>query len=166
MKRLVSACMIGCLCFGMGACSSSDTKEKEEEVVKKDVYGLNESVDLEDCKYTVTAASTSEGDGGYIKPKDGKIFVVVDVTIENTSDGEISYNTLDFSMQNAQGQIDSLGFSLFTPENPLGSGKLAAGGKVSGTVVSEQDASGLDGLILIYEPSMFSSEAAKVQLSF
>lgn len=170
MKKLLSALLVVCIGFTMTACSSSGSKDKKEdpakeEVIKKDVYAINETIEMKDCKFTVTSAYTSQGEG-YYKPDDGKVFVVSDVTIENTTDKEISFNTLNFSMQNGAGVIESLGFETFASDSQIGSGKLTPGGEVSGLVISEQPANALDGLVLIYKPGTFSDEQGKVALTF
>ena len=165
MKKLFCAMLAGCMCFGLAACSSDSSKEekKEEKEEKKDVYEMKETVKLEDQNYTVNSLTTSQGTD-FATPKDGNVFVLIDVTIENTSEEEISYNELNFSIQNSQGQIDSIGFSVLNVDHPLGSGKLAAGGKVSGTIVAEEPADDINGLTLIYKSGVFGGEEIKVNL--
>lgn len=166
MKKLCCAMLAGIMCFGLAACGSDGAKEEKKEAQKeeqKDVYEMNETIKLEDRNYTVTKVSTSEGQD-FVEPEDGKVFVLIDVTIENTSDKEISYNVLDFEIQNAQGQIDNLGFTMFKVDHPFNSGKLAVGGKISGTIVAEEPAADVNSLVLFYRANLFGGDKIKVNL--
>src|SRR5699024_1679941 len=103
---------------------------------------------------TVTDVTKSSG-SDFDKPKDGKEYVIVHVSIENNSDKEVSYNPFDFKMKNSQGQIESQAFTTVDSDTSLSSGDLAEGGNVSGTVSFEQPID--DGnLQLIFEPSFWS----------
>ena len=179
MKKLCRAALAAMMLFTVVGCASEGTEdekqgetkgtEQEEQKEnqteeKKDVYAMKETVHLEDMDVTVNSVSTSEGEN-YTKPEDGKVFVLINVTITNTSDEDISYNVLYSKIQNAQGQINSLGFSMLNVKDKLHSGKLIPGGTITGTVVTEAAADEINSMIFIYEPNPFSDEEAKVQLS-
>lgn len=179
MKKLCRAALAAMMLFTVVGCASEGTEdekqgetkvtEQEEQKEnqteeKKDVYAMKETVHLEDMDVTVNSVSTSEGEN-YTKPEDGKVFVLINVTITNTSDEDISYNVLYSKIQNAQGQINSLGFSMLNVKDKLNSGKLIPGGTITGTVVTEAAADEINSMIFIYEPNPFSDEEAKVQLS-
>lgn len=168
MKRLCRAALAAMMLFTIAGCASESTEgdkkgeQKEEE--KKEVYAVKETVHLEDMDVTVNSVSTSEGEK-YHTPEKGKVFVLINVTITNTSDDEISYNELYAKIQNAQGQINNIGFTLLTLKDRLNSGSLISGGTVTGTVVTEAATDEINSMIFIYEPNPFSDEAAKVQLA-
>lgn len=167
MKRLGCAALAMLLMFSMGACASETGDDKNgetQEEEKKDVYAMKETVHLEDMDVTVNSVSTSTGED-YIKPADGKVFVLINITITNTSDDTISYNELYANIQNKQGQIESVGLSMYSPDDKINSGKLATGGSITGSIVTEAAESEINSMIFIYEPNPFSDEAAKVQLA-
>lgn len=152
--NLLKASLVMLLCLGVSGCGSSDNDNKEKTSEKKETkqkeYGLKDKVDLGKQTLTVTKVSTSKG-SDFATPKKGNVFVLIDVTIQNTSDEEIDYNALYFSVQNPEGQIDETGFSMLDVPHPLNSGKLAPNGKVSGTLVVEEAKSHVKDLILLYE---------------
>lgn len=167
MKKIICALMAGFMCFSLSACGSSDkessSKKEEQKEEKKKNYGVNDVVEMKDRNFKVTKVTTSEGDD-FTKPEDGKVFVLIDVSIENTSDKEISYNVLDFEVQNGQGQIDNLGFSMLQVVHPLNSGKLAPEGKISGTLIAEEPKDDVNNMTLIYKVGVFDQEEVKVSL--
>lgn len=118
-------------------------------------FGINDPATYKDTKLTVTNVEKSSG-SNFDKPKDGMEFVIVTVEYENTGNDRISYNPYDFEMQNSQGQINSQTFSIANSETALSSGDLAAGGKVSGTIIFEEPV-GDTNLSLIYTGSLFSN---------
>lgn len=69
----------------------------------------------------------------YIVPLILLLYVIVTVNIENKSDKDISYNPLDFQIQNEDGQITHNTYAL-SDDNQLSSGNLTKDGKVSGTI--------------------------------
>lgn len=157
MKKL-SVCLMACVCLlGLVGCGS-----KEEEVEKKEFYAINEAIELEGATVTLTNVTKSEG-SNFDKPKDGMEYVIVEVSITNTGEKEVSYNPYDFRMQNSQGQIESQSFSIVDSDTKLSSGKLAAGGSISGTIVFEQPVGDSD-LTLIYKASFFSGDEYKIKL--
>lgn len=153
--------------FSVAACASKggedDKQSEKKEEEKKEVYAMKETVHLEDMDVTVNKVTTSKGEK-YYKPEAGKVFVLINITITNTSDDEISYNELNVKIQNGQGQIKSIGLSILSVEDQLRSGALIPGGTVTGTVVTKAAPDEINKMIFIYVPNMFSDEAAKVQL--
>jgi len=107
-----------------------------EEEEKKVEFKQGETATYENVDYTVTKVKRSKGND-WDKPAKGKEFVVITVKIENKSEDSIAYNTLDWKIQNGEGQIDDGAFSTIDNDTSLGSGDLAAGGKKEGTLVFE-----------------------------
>lgn len=141
-------------------------KEEPEEIEpeeKGSEYGINDKVEFEGRVLEVTNVEQSNGTD-FDKPKDGKEYVIVHVTIENNSDEEVSYNPYDFKMQNSQGQIESKTFTIVDSDTALSSGDLAPGGKVSGTMTWEQPVDD-DELKLIFEPSLWSKRRVTINLN-
>ena len=99
------------------------------------------------------------------KPKDGNEFIIVKVAINNDKDKEISYNPLDYSLKNSEGQITDQAFTTVDSKTSLNSGKLSPGGKVSGTISFEAPKGDKD-LTLLYKDNMFSDKVqAEIKLN-
>lgn len=166
-RKMKVLAIVLCLGFVFTACSSSkdklqETKEEEVKESKKEVYALGEVAVGEDQSLRIVEVQHSEGEM-YDVPDEGKEFIIVTVEIKNTSDKEISYNPLNFKMQNSQGQIENETFTTVASDTSLGYGKLANGGTVSGTIVFEQPINDPD-LTLILETSLWSGEELKIKL--
>ncbi|WMW49611.1 DUF4352 domain-containing protein [Bacillus paralicheniformis] len=114
------------------AAKTSEEKRNDDAKEEKTEFGLNETADLDGTQITVTNVKKSMGNE-YIKPKNGNEYVIVTVNIENKSDKDISYNPLDFQIQNEDGQITHNTYAL-SDDNQLSSGNLTKDGKVSGTI--------------------------------
>ena len=102
----------------------------------------------------------------YAKPDSGKEYVKVNITIENKSDDKISYNALDWQIQNGDGAIENYmasGSTMAQADDSMSSGDLAKGGKKSGSIVFQvpKDDSGL---ILHYSPSFWSNKSVEIKL--
>src|SRR5690625_1412637 len=131
-------------------------EEEEEETEEKTEFELGEKVELNDNIVEVVEVEKSTGDD-FDKPKEGKEYVIVHVSIENNGDEDTSYNPYDFKMKNSNGQIEDPAFSIIDSDTALNSGELAPGGNVSGTMVFEQEIDD-DQLQLIYEASFWSDK--------
>lgn len=142
--------------------SSTENKTENKKENEKTEYNKGEEATLGNGVITVTDVQISQGTK-YDKPKSGKEFVIVNLTIENKGDKNLSYNPYYFKMQNSQGQQESMTFTTVNNDNSLQSGELIPGGKVSGTIAFEQP-KGDTGLILIYSDSIWSSKELKIKL--
>lgn len=145
--------------------SNGDTNTQtgaQTETETKTEYNKGEEAILGNGAITVTKVEKSKGND-WDKPKSGKEFVIVSVTIENKGDSNLSYNPFDFKMQNSQGQQEEMTFSTIDQDTALQSGELIPGGKVSGTIIFEQPKDD-KGLVLIYSDSIWSSKELKIKL--
>ena len=125
-------------------------------------YNQGDAATLGDSVIKVTKVERSQGND-WDKPKSGKEFVIITVSIENKGSGKLSYNPYDFKLQNSQGQQESIAFTTTNNDTALSSGELVAGGKVSGTIAFETT-KGDKGLSLIYSDSILSSKELKIKL--
>ena len=125
-------------------------------------YNQGDVATLGDSTVKVTKVEKSQGND-WDKPKSGKEFVIITVSIENKGTGKLSYNPYDFKLQNSQGQQESIAFTTTNNDTALSSGELVAGGKVSGTIAFETT-KGDKGLSLIYSDSILSSKELKIKL--
>lgn len=139
-----------------------EAAEIEEEAPTKEVFSVGESIQLGDNVLTVDKVDKSAG-SDFDKPKEGHEYLILTVTINNAGKENISYNQFDFKMLNSDGQIQDTAFSIIDTDTSLGSGELAPGGKVSGTIVFEQPKDD-PGLQLQYTPGFWSDKTIKVDL--
>ena len=121
-----------------GGEASSQTKSQES---KPTTFGLGDKANLDDV--IVTLVNVSENNGStYMKPENGKVFVVCEFEIENTSDSDIAVS----SIVSFDAYIDdyatsmNLSATLSTDKSQL-DGAVAAGKKMNGVVGYEADPS-------------------------
>ena len=140
----------------------SETTDNNKTDDTKEFYSVGEEVKSGDNILIINSVEKSNG-SEWDKPKDGNEFVIVSVTIKNGGSSEISYNPFDYKMQNSQGQITDQAFTTINNDTSLSSGKLAAGGSVSGSIAFEQP-TGDSGLVLKYKSNIFSNKEIQVKL--
>lgn len=99
---------------------------------------------------TVMSVSKVNQINDFMTAKDGKIYLVIDVVVENLSrDEETPYNTMYFKVKDADGfEYTS---AMMAPDPSLKSGKLMMGDKVRGNVAFEVSQSAT-GFVMSYEP--------------
>lgn len=146
--------------------TSTVTTEQSESSPDKDTsksVSVNEPATIEDTVLTVTNVQRNfTPNNPYIRPESGKEYVIVTVQLENKSDGEITFNTYDFKMQDSNGVQLSEAY-IMEQENRLSSGSLAAGGKINATL-GYQVPNGDSGLKLIFKPNMWNDKTITVKL--
>lgn len=141
-----------------------EVKPEAEEVVEADDnFYIGETIDYKGYKVTVVGVDKSAG-SEYDKPKAGKEYVIVSVEIQNDSKEKQSYNLFDYSMQNSNGEIESISFTIVNTDTALSSGDLAPGGKTSGTLAFEQPIDDAN-LILNYKASFWSDKDVPIILT-
>lgn len=128
----------------------------------KDVEVLSgETATVGGVKMTLSNVEYKTNLSDYEKAEDGKTYVVVDATLENTTNKTQAYNSLYFRIQTTGGQV--LDSTFATVPNPLKSGDIVAGGKVSGKVVFEVPIE--EGhQYVIWKPGAYSADRAIVQV--
>lgn len=131
----------------------ADKQEKDVEVLP------NEVATVDGVKLTVTAVEYKTSMSEFETADAGKTYVVADVIMENTSDRTKPYNSFNFRMQTAGGQV--LDSTYATTTTPLNSGDIVSGGKAQGQVVFEVPVE--EGhQYIIWKPG-FGSERAIIQ---
>lgn len=129
---------------------TTKTMEPTTEAMKSE-FMVGEAIQMTDYVLTVNEVTTTPSKG-YSTPKTGNEYVMINVTIQNQSDKEVSYNPFDFKIQDSNGnQTQSTFVSL---DDQLNSGSLAAGGKVTGSLAFEAP-KGDESLLLIYQPNVW-----------
>lgn len=141
----------------------SNNNNNNNNTTEKTEYSQGEQAIWGDAIITVTGVEKSQGNE-WDNPDSGKEFVIVSVTIENNGNSNLSYNPLDFKMQNSQGQQEGITFSTIDQDTALSSGELIPGGKISGTLIFEEPTNDT-GLILVYNNNVWSSKELKIKLN-
>jgi len=136
---------------------SSDTDSANKE------YAVGDTVYLSDRTLTVNEAQSN-----YLplnpssRPEPGNQFVRVNVTITNTSSGQVNFTPFDFNLEDDSGVQRGHTIAVDMP-NPLNTGNLAPNNSVTANIAFEvpQEEAGFK---LIYKPTAFSSETATVHV--
>ena len=140
------------------------TGDSASQTAPETTFAVGQAIDFDSKKVTVTSAERNWQSGNqFITPESGNEFVKVQVTIENNSNSQVSYNTFDWKMQDSQGVIKDIDSSTFTIDGGLNSGDLAKGGKVSGFMIFQVPAND-SGLVISYSPSFFSDKKIQVKI--
>ncbi len=141
----------------VGEQSSSQTQEKT-------TFKVGDVISIDDKKVSVTSIERNWNSGNdFIKPDSGNEYVKVQVSIENNSSDQISYNTFDWKMKDSKGVIKDVDMTTYSVDGTLGSGELAPKGKVSGFMVF-QVPSGDAGLVLQYTSSFWTDKKLEINL--
>lgn len=124
---------------------------------------INDRIEVSGIALTVTKVEQKAELGQFNKAKDGNIFVVAEVLIENVNSDKAPYNPLYFSVKDGDGFESNA--ELVAGDQALQSGDLAKGDKARGNVAFEVK-KGATGLVLQYKPLVFGrSEAIRVALN-
>src|SRR5699024_10446848 len=90
--------------FVDGVNSSIEEKEQEREEMESTEYSVNEPMDHEGKVVTVTNVE-KQSPQSYDAIQEGYEYVVVRVKVDNESEEEISYNVMNLSLQDGNGNI-------------------------------------------------------------
>ncbi|MDQ2903326.1 MAG: DUF4352 domain-containing protein [Ktedonobacteraceae bacterium] len=108
-----------------------------------------------DATWTVTVHSVKTSQGTDIeKPDAGKTYLLIDVTVKNTSSqSQPSSSLLQFTLRDSSGQQINETIATFVPNAP--NGNVEAGGQIRGTLVY-QVPTGTNTYTLAFDPSLTS----------
>ncbi len=138
--------------------TSSNTKVEDENKI----YNVGEEAILGKGSVTVTKIEKSKG-SSFDKPKAGKEFVIIHVTIKNKGTSNLSYNPYYFKLQNSQGQQENITLSTENNDTALNHGELIENGSVSGTIIFEEPINDSN-LTLVYQDNLWSNKSIKIKL--
>lgn len=123
-------------------------------------YGIGDTIASDGMEVSVVSVERNyTPEGAYAaKPKEGKEFVKVNLTISNTSSESKAYNTFYWKIEDSDGDINDYSDAMMAQaDDSLGSGDLAAGGKKKASIVFSVPA-GDEGLKLHYNANYFSDK--------
>ncbi|MEO1772500.1 DUF4352 domain-containing protein [Candidatus Enterococcus ferrettii] len=140
--------------------SEADSTSSNEDNALDQTYSVGDVVSYKGYEIKVNKVDYSQG-SEYIKPDDGKQFVVVNITITNNTDNKQSYNPFDYSL-NADGNSTSL-TSYMEGVDTLNSGELDPGASVSGNLVGSAPTEATS-LKLQYKSNFWNDETVDINL--
>lgn len=122
--------------------AATDTAEPRQAA------GVGDRVEKSGVALTVSSIAFVNK-SSFATAKEGNVFLVAEVLIENTATDKAPYNPLYFKVKDAEGfEYTS---TLIAPDPTLKSGELAAGEKARGNVAFEVPVAAKD-LVLTYKP--------------
>lgn len=108
-----------------------------EKATNEKLFNINEMITYKGVNYEVVKVETSEGNS-YKSPKEGNIFLIVTIKIENNTPSKINYSYKNWTMSNSTQEEEKRIFTSINVGNALYSGKLVVGGIKTGSMVFEQ----------------------------
>lgn len=143
---------------------SKESKEKVEETeVPDETFYVGDEITMGAYVLTVDKVKHSSGTQ-YDKPKKGKEFLIVTVTLKNNGEDEFDYNPYNFSVQDSNGSVTDITFTTVDSDTSLEAGSLVSGGKVSGTLAFEVPKNDKK-TVLRYQPDFWSDKEIQINLN-
>lgn len=128
-------------------------------------FKVGDRINIRDRILTVNSVDKNwKSSNQFDKPSSpNKVWVVINVAIENAGKDEVAFNSFDYKIQDANGVQSTPGFGGIGLDK-ISSGQLIPGGKVSGNLIFDVDQAATTNLILLYQPSFWSGQTARVLL--
>lgn len=170
MKKVLIAMMLVGVLMLLPACDASvsssgtgtDGEAAPAEAVKTE-FQIGEAINVDDAVMTVVSAQQFPPPNEYMKPTDGKVYYIINITIANGGAEPLDYNEYNYKIEDANGVQTSTAFVTDIP-NQMNSGSLAPGGRLDSNIVFEVPAD-MASLKLIMEPNFFSTQQVKIILT-
>lgn len=121
-----------------------------EKATNKKVFAMGDVITCKNVNYEVINVKTSMGNS-YKSPKEGNIFLIITVSIENEDNNRIQYSYENWTMSNSKGSESKRIFSSINVDTALYSGDLVIGGIKRGSMVFEQPKNDKDLRLNFYE---------------
>lgn len=174
--------VIGIIAAAAGGSDTTDTangsnSESSESATAEDAVRFTDRADIQDgdvevlpgeaatvggVQMTLSGVETKQSINEFDSAASGNVYLIADVSIENTSDETQAYNVFDFRIQTAGGQVLDGAFT--TLEGTLGSGDLVSGGTTTGKVVFEVPVEE-GNMYVLWKPNAFNADRAVVQVN-
>lgn len=155
-----------------GAASNSDKEPKKVDEGASETtansseenktFKVGDTVAIDDREMTVTDVKRNYTPK-YLKPGEGKEYVLVKIEFSNKSDDTVSWYSNEWKMEDSNGAIESSAVGANDESDILNYGELAAGGKKAGSIVFEVPKDDQN-LKIHYQPQMFGSREAVIEL--
>jgi hypothetical protein len=132
-----------------GGAANTNNAPAPTQKAQNSIGKVGDRVESAGVALTVLKVAKSPEAGQFLKADPGKVYVLADVTIENSGRDKEPYNPLYFKVKDSSGFEYSS--SITGPDKALQSGELATGEKARGIVAFEVDEKAT-GLVMSYQP--------------
>ena len=162
---IVLLAMTGCSATitAPGGSSNSSATSASADGAQGDTFKVGQQIGIDDTVLVVNSAKKWTSPNDFQKPEAGKVYLIVNLTIENKGTEKVSYNAFDYKVEDADGVQNNSAFVVDVPKE-IKSGSLAPNGKLTGNLVFEVPKN-MKSLKLIIEPSFWSNQQVKVILT-
>lgn len=135
MKKIISISILSMLLLLLVGCTDAEKATDSSGNTKKD-FEQEEIATVNNVNYSITKIERTKGKE-YFEAGEGKEYVIFTIQIENKSDKKISYNALDWKVEDSSG--DEKTYALWGGDTnvDLNSGDLNSGGAKIGTIAFE-----------------------------
>jgi hypothetical protein len=126
------------------------------------IGSIGERIEHDGIALTVTSMSSVDSIDGLTNAKEGYVFLVIEVIVENSSRvGQTPYDPTFFTVTDSMGvQYAALSSA---PDPALSVGSLTTGDQVSGNIAFEVDTT-VTGIILAYEPAITADAPIRIDV--
>ncbi|MHA7611574.1 DUF4352 domain-containing protein [Weissella viridescens] len=135
--------------------SDSTSKKASSSDIDNKTFNVGDTIEYKGVEFKVNSFEFKPDDPEYSALKDGNQYAIANITITNKSKDTISYNQLDFKLDNAGNLTDFIEVRADSNNN-LNSGDLKPGASVTGDLTGQAKPS--DKLKLNYTGNMFESK--------
>lgn len=138
---------------------SSENTEKTSAKISNETFKVGDTVKADGVTLKLNKVDFNDG-SSLSTPDSGKAYVIVNVTITNVDKNKVSYNPLDFKLDDNGNQTDLTELVMDDNGNKITNddlkyGDLSKGASVTGSMIGQATKS--DKLKLIYTGSLFSN---------
>lgn len=138
---------------------SSENTEKTSAKISNETFKVGDTVKADGVTLKLNKVDFNDG-SSFSTPDSGKAYVIVNVTITNVDKNKVSYNPLDFKLDDNGNQTDLTELVMDDNGNKITNddlkyGDLSKGASVTGSMIGQ--ATKNNKLKLIYTGSLFSN---------
>lgn len=133
--------------------------QEETPAPESDAFTVGDAVSVNDIVVTLVDVSESTG-GNYMKPDDGKVFILCEFNIENNSDKDLPISSIMSFKAYIDDYSATLNISAILSSNKSQlDGSIAAGKKMNGVIGYEADES-WETIEITFTPDVFFGDGA------
>ncbi len=138
---------------------SAQTEKPDQKMVEA---SIGDKIELESLSLIINSVSVSDGTNEWDRPKDGHLYVIPDITIENVSNETINISSMmQFTLMDGDGyELDQ---SIMSDTKGSLDGQIAPGRKIRGEIAWEVPIN-TTGLELIFIDDVFNGTQVIVKL--
>ncbi|MFZ5815366.1 MAG: DUF4352 domain-containing protein [Bacillota bacterium] len=141
--------------------AAPDGGQARSERPQPQVFAVGDTIKMGDLQFTVNSVRTTKGEG-FVRAKDGNVYVLVNATVENIGDKPAAISSLlMFKLQDGDGYQHNI--TIYPDAKGSLDGEVAPGRKMRGELAFEvpEHAKGLE---LLFEPNLMGFGQAIIKL--